>query len=82
MEVMIQPDVYFDPLSIPLQQVQDQWSQVTSNEESVFLLQQELRETFQYTLPVLLTPYLQGSQNNEYIIKYNQYNNNDNINNK
>lgn len=58
MEVMVDPATSFDPLCITLQQVQNQWPQVSGNQQSIILLQQQLSHTLQNTLPVLLTPYL------------------------
>ncbi len=55
---MVYPATSFDPLCIPLQQVQNQRSQVSSNQQGVVLFQQQLSQTLQNTLPVLLAPYL------------------------
>lgn len=41
-EVMIDPAVGFDPLGAPLQQIQDQWPEVSTDQQSVVLLQEEL----------------------------------------
>lgn len=57
-EVMVDPAASFDPLCTPIQQIQNQRSQVSSNQQSVVLLQQQLSQTLQNALPVLLAPYL------------------------
>lgn len=57
-EVVVDPATSFDSLCTPLQQIQNQRSQVSSNQQRVVLFQQQLRQTLQNTLPVLLAPYL------------------------
>lgn len=57
-EVMVYPATSSDPLCTSLQQIQNQRSQVSCNQQGVVLLQQQLSQTLQNTLPVQLTPYL------------------------
>lgn len=57
-EVVVDPATSFDPFCTPLQQIQNQRPQVSSNQQSVVLFQQQLGQTLQNTLPVLLAPYL------------------------
>lgn len=57
--IMVDPAFHFDPLGVPLQQVQDKRSKVPCYQERVVLFQHELGQTRQDGLTVLLTPYLQ-----------------------
>lgn len=58
-EIMVDSAVCFDPLRVPLQQVQDQRPEVAGEQQCIVLLQQQLRQTCQDALSVLLAPYLQ-----------------------
>lgn len=55
---MVDPAAGLHPLRVPLQQVQNQRPNVACDEQTVILLQQQLGQTLQNTLPVLLGPYL------------------------
>ena len=58
-EVMVDAAARLHPLGIPLQQVQDQGPEVPGHQQGVILLQQQLGQTSQDALPVLLAPYLE-----------------------
>lgn len=55
---MVNPAAGFDLLCVALQQIQDQWAQVAADQQGVVLLQEEMGQTLQDALAVLLAPYL------------------------
>lgn len=55
---MVNPTASLDFLCVALQQIQDQRAQVAADQQGVVLLQEELGQTFQDALTVLLAPYL------------------------
>lgn len=57
-EVVVEANILLDSLGVPLQQVEHERPQVPSDQESVLLLYQELSQTAQDGLSVLLAPYL------------------------
>lgn len=65
-EVMVDPTSGSDPLGAALQQVQKQRSQVASDQQSVFLLQEELSQALQNTLSVLVVPDLMETESQRY----------------
>lgn len=59
---MVEPNVLLDSLGVPLQQVEHERPQVSGNQERVLLLYQELSQTAQDGLSVLLAPCLKIQQ--------------------
>jgi len=57
-QVMVDAAARLHPRRVPLQQVQDQRPQVPGDQQRVVLLQEQLGQTSQDALPVLLAPYL------------------------
>lgn len=69
MEVMVDSATSFDPLCVALQEVQDQRPDMTRNQQSVILLQEELSQTLQNAQSVLLAPDLQRESGLGWMLK-------------